>query len=76
MPDHGITLFDVEELKTHGGSIRIYGRHVEDTSKPLSARVFEMKDREKRAGYDQMETYATFADRVEKDQAKAPPNPC
>ena len=38
---HGLVLFDVEELPTHGGSLRIYGRHREDTSKPVSARVLE-----------------------------------
>ena len=43
---HGITLFDVEELKTHGGSIRIYGRHAEDASKPVSERALELRDRE------------------------------
>jgi hypothetical protein len=62
---HGITLFDVEELKTHGGSIRIFGRHVEDTAKPVSARVLEMKDREIRGGYDKMDVYSTFAKKVE-----------
>lgn len=68
--NHGITLFDVEELKTHGGSIRIYGRHVEDTKEPLSARVLEMKDREKRAGYDQLGTYAAFAEKVQETKRK------
>ena len=32
---HGLTLFDVEELPTHGGSLRIYARHAEDDSKPV-----------------------------------------
>ena len=36
---HGLTLFDVEELPTHGGSIRIYGRHTEDATKPVSERA-------------------------------------
>ena len=35
----GLVFFDVEELPTHGGSLRIYGRHKEDASKPVSARV-------------------------------------
>src|SRR5260370_24517390 len=42
---HGITLFDVEELPTHGGSLRIYGRHAEDSSKPLTERVTELRRR-------------------------------
>src|SRR3990172_9069907 len=36
---HGLTLFDVEELPTHGGSLRIYARHTEDSSQPLSERA-------------------------------------
>ena len=35
---HGLTLFDVERLPTHGGSLRIYARHAEDASKPVSER--------------------------------------
>ena len=67
---HGITLFDVEELKTHGGSIRIYGRHAEDLSKPLNGRALELKERELSAGYDRMETYATFAKKVEETKRR------
>src|SRR3990172_11257544 len=36
---HGLALFDVEELPTHGGSLRIYARHTEDSSQPLSERA-------------------------------------
>ena len=36
---HGITLFDVEELPTHGGSLRIYGRHAENAALPVGERV-------------------------------------
>jgi len=68
--EHGITLFDVEELKTHGGSIRIYGRHVEDTAKSVSDRVLEMTDREIRAGYNRMEVYSTFAEKVKDTKQK------
>jgi hypothetical protein len=67
---HGITLFDVEELKTHGGSIRVYGRHAEDVSKPLTGRAMELKERELRAGYSRMETYSTFAKKVEETKRR------
>jgi len=67
---HGITLFDLEELNTHGGSIRIYGRHAEDESKPVSGKLLEMKNRELAAGYDKMEVYAAFADRVVETKRK------
>ena len=35
----GLVMFDVEELPTHGGSLRIYAKHHEDTSKQISANV-------------------------------------
>ena len=36
---HGLTIYDVDELPTHGGSLRIYGKHIEDSSKSITARV-------------------------------------
>jgi hypothetical protein len=63
---HGLVLFDVEELPTHGGSLRVFGRHAEDTSKPLSPRVFEMAAREKAAGLEHLECYCSFSERVKK----------
>jgi len=61
---HGITLFDVEEIPTHGGSLRIYGRHAEDASKPVSQRVIALKKEEEMWGVHRLETYASFAERV------------
>lgn len=61
---HGITLFDVEELTTHGGSIRIYGRHTEDASKPVTARAIELRERELKWGVNRPETYASFTEQV------------
>ena len=61
---HGITLFDVEELPTHGGSLRIYGRHSEDASKPVGERVVELREREKQLGYTGLDLYRSFAERV------------
>ena len=61
---HGMTLFDVEELPTHGGSLRIYARHAEDASKPLSARVNELREREQRLGYGGLALYESFSDKV------------
>jgi hypothetical protein len=59
-----LVLFDVDEIPTHGGSIRIYLRHVEDSSKPVTAAVGSLRERELTAGLDQMRTYATFAQQV------------
>ena len=67
---HGITLFDVEELPTHGGSLRIYGRHVEDSSKPVTARANALREREVHAGYLRLETYDRFAEQVRETKRK------
>jgi len=61
---HGLILFDVEELLTHGGSLRIYARHNEDTSRPVGQRVAEMIEREKAAGFTRLAHYSSFADKV------------
>jgi C-methyltransferase C-terminal domain/Putative zinc binding domain/Methyltransferase domain len=62
---HGLVLFDVEEIPTHGGSLRIYGRHREDTTKPVEARAEELLRRELALGYGKVETYANFGQKVE-----------
>jgi hypothetical protein len=67
---HGLTVFDVEELATHGGSLRIYARHAEDGSKPVGARVTELRQREIAAGFTQMVTYSNFAERVKETKRK------
>jgi SAM-dependent methyltransferase len=61
---HGMKLFDVEELPTHGGSLRIYVRHEEDQSKPVADRVEELAQRERRAGVEDIELYRSFAEGV------------
>ena len=57
-------MFDVEELGTHGGSIRIYARHAADTSKPLSDRARELHARELTLGFNRLETYRNFGEQV------------
>ena len=61
---HGLTLFDVEELATHGGSLRIYGKHDDNQKLAISDRVSLLKDKEQKAGLDQLETYSQFSDQV------------
>jgi hypothetical protein len=60
----GLTLFDVERLPTHGGSLRIYGRHTEDGSRPVTARALELLTLEQRFGLTKLDTYAAFAEQV------------
>jgi len=67
---HGLTLFDVEELHTHGGSLRIYARHAEDSSKPVSAHITELRAREGSMGYSRIETYSRFAEQVKETKRK------
>jgi hypothetical protein len=61
---HGLTLFDVEELPTHGGSLRIYARHDSNDALPVSESIVELRMRELRDGFETMERYATFGEQV------------
>lgn len=62
---HGIALFDVEELAEHGGSLRIYGRHLADASKSISPRIGELSQREVSLGLDHVAAYERFTRQVE-----------
>jgi len=61
---HGLTLFDVEELPTHGGSLRIYARHTEDLTRPVSRRLVDLRERELSEGFATLEKYAGFTEQV------------
>jgi hypothetical protein len=67
---HGLALFDVEELPTHGGSLRIYAKHSDDSSKSISKRLVELRGREASAGFDKFEHYLDFAKRVAETKRK------
>jgi SAM-dependent methyltransferase len=61
---HGLTLFDVEELPTHGGSLRIYARHASTDGQPPGERLEELAAREAAAGMETLVPYLGFAERV------------
>jgi 2-polyprenyl-3-methyl-5-hydroxy-6-metoxy-1,4-benzoquinol methylase len=61
---HGLALFDVEELPTHGGSIRIFAQHPETGRQAIHPRVAAMRDKETAFGINRMETYTGFAGQV------------
>jgi len=61
---HGLVVFDVEELRTHGGSLRLFACHDADSSQKVQDRVPRMRDRESAAGLSELETYSTFGDMV------------
>jgi len=67
---HGLTLFDVEELPTHGGSLRIFARHEADSSHRLGERILELRNREEKYGFRQMKTYSLFGERVKEAKRK------
>jgi SAM-dependent methyltransferase len=65
---HGLQLFDVEEVPTHGGSLRIYARHLDNTAEPVRASVAALLAREHAAGYGDMELYLEFAEDVKRSK--------
>ena len=67
---HGLTIFDVEELSTHGGSLRIYACHSEDTFKPISQQLKELCRKEELAGFTNLQHYFSFADKVKETKFK------
>jgi 2-polyprenyl-3-methyl-5-hydroxy-6-metoxy-1,4-benzoquinol methylase len=67
---HNLTLFDVEELPTHGGSLRIYAKHDNADAHAISERVYQLKRKEIAAGLHQMETYINFGEKVQATKRK------
>jgi hypothetical protein len=61
---HGLVLFDVDELPTHGGSLRIYARHANDASKPVGPAVVELRSREDARGLNTIAGYLSFKEQV------------
>ncbi len=59
---HGLAVFDVEEVPTHGGSLRVYAAHAGARSEGDA--VLRLRAKEKAARLDTAETYAAFADQV------------
>ncbi|NMF60994.1 class I SAM-dependent methyltransferase [Pseudanabaena yagii] len=61
---HDLTIFDVEELPTHGGSLRIYAKHHDNHQLTISDRLIALQEKEKDAGLDQVQTYLKFSEQV------------
>jgi hypothetical protein len=62
--EHGFVIFDVEEIPTHGGSLRIYARHIDDKSKKISSNVQSLLETESSAGIKDLSFYHGFQSRV------------
>lgn len=66
---HGLKLFDVEELPTHGGSLRIFACHAGD-ERPISIRVSAMRKQERDHGLQDIATYQRFGEQVKATKRK------
>lgn len=62
----GLEIFDVQELPTHGGSLRIFTKHREDTTKKIEDSVFKLLSYEEKLGVSTIEYYLNFQTKVEK----------
>ena len=67
---HGLTVFDVEEIPTHGGSLRIFLKHDNDNTKPIKDNVKILNSKEIQFGLDKIEIYKTFQKQIEKIKCK------
>ena len=67
---HNLTIFDVEEFPTHGGSLRVYVRHTADQSKSITSRVNELKIKEISNGLLKIQTYISFEENVKETKRK------
>jgi SAM-dependent methyltransferase len=62
---HGLRVVDVEELATHGGSLRVYARHAADATEPVADRVDALRALERECGLDTLAGYEGFGPRVD-----------
>ena len=60
----GLVMFDVEELPTHGGSLRIYAKHKEDQSKKILETVHQLLEKEEKTGITDIKYYSNFSDKA------------
>jgi hypothetical protein len=63
---HGLAIYDLDELSTHGGSLRIYAKHKVDGTKPIAKTVHMLRQSEIDAGFTEIEHYLSFQGKVSK----------
>jgi SAM-dependent methyltransferase len=63
---NGLHVFDVEEIPTHGGSLRVFACRADSTHHPLQSAVQDILGREQAAGLTRVETYTLFQTRADK----------
>ena len=67
---YGLVLFDVEEISTHGGSLRIYGKHENNSSESITDRVENLLKKEESTGLSNLDTYYHFAEKANSTKRK------
>jgi SAM-dependent methyltransferase len=67
---HGLELFDVDELDTHGGSLRVYARHAGRELPARTERVDRLLELEERRGMRGLAFYASFGEQVKETKRK------
>jgi len=67
---HGLDVFDIEEIPTHGGSLRVFAKHEGDTTHPVQDSVSELRQREVDAGFLNVKTYEAFSEQVKETKRK------
>lgn len=67
---HGLRLFDVEEIPTHGGSLRVYAARVTASSRPESPAVSSLLAREHDFGLDRVDSYGAFGEKVKETKRR------
>lgn len=70
LKSHGLVPFDIEELPTHGGSLRIYAKHEMDATKPVTQHVHGLRETERLAGLTCLDTFAEFDEQVRQTKRK------
>ncbi len=61
---HKLKIFDVEELKTHGGSLRIYATHINNSTQIIHERVKKLLEKEIEFGVGRIATYTNFQKQI------------
>jgi len=61
---HNLTIFDVEKLDTHGGSLRIFVKHPENNELVINNRVEKLLEEEQKFGLDKLSSYSNFSEKV------------
>jgi SAM-dependent methyltransferase len=66
LESEGLCIFDVEELSTHGGSLRVYVSHKKAAHYPISPRVDALLQKERNGGLLSLDKYYSFSSQVDK----------